>query len=330
MGAITLHRNARTTPAIREEIRNRKDLSYRALAKEYGVSLCTIAKWKNRDDTGDRSHARHNLLSSLSAVEEEIVGELRTKVGLSIDDITEVMNRFINPGLTRSAIYRAMKRLKVTGSTVVKSGEVPGKFDEVRSPGFIHMDVKYLTKLDGKRSYLYVAIDRLTRYVFADILYDLEPSTSADFVKRFIDFFPHKVTKIITDNGFEWTDRCSGSVKEKATGNHPVDIVCAEHEIKHKLTRIRRPQTNGMVERFNRRVNEAIGQKAKIDTNGGKNSFHSHEERNAFVMQFVDNYNKTRLRCINYNAPIILLYNNHTKDNTKAGIQIHKKFAELR
>ncbi len=114
------------------------------------------------------------------------------------------------------------------------------------------------------------------------------------------------------------TDRCSGSIKEKATGNHPVDIVCKERSISHKLTRIRRPQTNGMVERFNRRVNEAIAQKQKISDNSGRNSFHSHDERNKFLMQFVENYNHTRLRCINYNAPICLLYDNHAEDNTFA------------
>ena len=70
---------------------------------------------------------------------------------------------------------------------------------------------------------------------------------------------------------------------ERATGNHPVDVVCSNHDITHRLTRIRRPQTNGMVERFNRRVNEAISTKQKTSNNGGRNSFYSHEERNEFI-----------------------------------------------
>ena len=125
--------------------------------------------------------------------------------------------------------------------------------------------------------------------------------------------------KIVTDNGFEWTDRCTGFIKKKATGKHPVDLVCKEYKIKHSLTRIRRPQTNGMVERFNRRVNEAISRKEKICTNSGRNSFYSHEERNEFIKNFIDGYNRTRLRCLNYNAPILLLYSNHPEDNTYGG-----------
>lgn len=44
-------------------------------------------KWKKRDNT-DISHARKKLLSSVS--EEEIIAELRSKLGLSVDNITEV------------------------------------------------------------------------------------------------------------------------------------------------------------------------------------------------------------------------------------------------
>lgn len=316
---VNLHKNARTTPAIRKEIQASK-LSYRQLSRKYGVSLYTILKWKKRGDVNDKSSARHNNLSSLSTTEEEIVVELRTKLCLSVDDITEVMNRCINPGLSRSAIYRAMRRCGVAERRQEAGEAKPQRFEEVREPGYIHMDVKYLTKLDGKRSYLYVAIDRLTRYVYAEILYDLEPKTAASFVEKFLQFFPYPIIQILTDNGFEWTDRCAGYVKEKATGNHPVDIVCTKFNVKHKLTKIRRPQTNGMVERFNRRVNEAIARKDKISKNSARNSFNSHQERNEFILKFVDNYNKTRLRCLNYNAPYALLYNNHAEHNTYAGM----------
>jgi hypothetical protein len=79
-----------------------------------------------------------------------------------------------------------------------------------------------------------------------------------------------------------------------------------------------------MVERFNRRINEAIQRKAKIQANSGQNSFHNHEERNEFMLRFVDNYNKTRLRCLDYHSPSQKLHN-HTKDNTKGGGRNRKR-----
>lgn len=72
--------------------------------------------------------------------------------------------------------------------------------------------------------------------IYAEVLNDLEPKTAADFVDRLAKFFPHRF-KIITDSGFEWTDRCPGCVKDKTTGNHPVDLVCKQHNIKHTLLR---------------------------------------------------------------------------------------------
>ena len=154
------------------------------------------------------------------------------------------------------------------------------------------------------------------------MLYNLEPNTSAGFVERFTKHFPYKIKKIVTDNGFEWTDRCSGGVKSRPSGTHPVDQVCEKVEIRHVLTRIRRPQTNGMVERFNRRVNQAIAQKGKITDNSGRNTFHSHAERNRYIMNFVEAYNRTALQCLNYRAPCSILLDNHTEGNTFAGMTI--------
>lgn len=59
------------------------------------------------------------------------------------------------------------------------------------------MDVKYLPKLEGTRSYLYVAIDRMTRYVYAEVLYALEPKTAAGFASRFIKHFPYQIKKLL-------------------------------------------------------------------------------------------------------------------------------------
>lgn len=48
--------------------------------------------------------------------------------------------------------------------------------------------------------------------------------------------------------------------------------------------------------------------------NEGKNKFLSHAERNAFLMDVVFKYNRTRLRCLDYHAPAELLAN-HPGDN---------------
>ena len=146
--------------------------------------------------------------------------------------------------------------------------------------------------------------------LFIEILYYLKDKTPSLLIERFMHNFKCLILRILTDNGFEWSDRCTREIKEKSTGLHPVDILCRKHNIKHVLTKIRRPQTNGMVERFNRRINEAINMKTKVSRNC---SFSSHDERNSFINDFVFNYNRTRLICLKYNSQIEILNDNLTE-----------------
>ena len=118
----------------------------------------------------------------------------------------------------------------------------------------------------------------------------------------------------------ELTDRFAAGVDRRPSGRHPVDRVCAGRGIEHKLTRPFRPQTNGMVERFNRRIADAIRQRDAALRNGGKNKFNTHAERDAFIGKFVYSYNRTRLRCLDYKAPIEAL-DNLTEHYTKAGVR---------
>jgi len=81
-----------------------------------------------------------------------------------------------------------------------------------------------------------------------------------------------------------------------------------------------------MVERFNRRVNQAIAQRGKIADNSDRNTFHSHPEGNTYIMNFVEAYNRTALQCLNYRAPCSVLFENLTEGNTKARIQLKSLF----
>jgi len=50
---LKLHKNARTTPSIRKEIPSSGE-SIAILAKKYGLSRKTVAKWKNRVSVEDK------------------------------------------------------------------------------------------------------------------------------------------------------------------------------------------------------------------------------------------------------------------------------------
>lgn len=318
---IKLHALAKTTPAVRQYIQD-SDKSINALAKELHLSPATVHKWRHSKTIYDGSHVRHNLSTNMTTEEEQLIVELRTQLGLSLDDITEVMKRCVRETLSRSAIHRCMVRRNVNKRAKANSLPPSMKFEQTTC-GFIHIDLKVLTRLDRKPSYVFVAIDRATRYVVAEIIYKRDAQTINSCLKRFLKSFPHPVHTILTDNDGAFTDRFAVFKKSKKanlpTGLHPFDVTCQEHDIEHRLIRPGHPQTNGMVERFNRRISEALRQREYIRRNSGKNKFSSHEERNEFIYLFVENYNKTRLRCLGYKAPEEELHN-QTGHNTFAGM----------
>ena len=73
---IALHKNARTTPAVRAEIAA-SDETASVLAQRFGITEQTVYKWKKRDVFADRSHTAHRLQTVLTPAQETVVVHLR-------------------------------------------------------------------------------------------------------------------------------------------------------------------------------------------------------------------------------------------------------------
>ena len=315
---MKLHANAATTPRMRAYIQQ-SGAAAAELARELGINETTVRRWKARRDTADRSSTPHALATAFSPEEEAIAVELRVQVGLSLDDALEVMRRCLRPDISRSALHRCWARHGVSAPPV-RPSERAGRFDP-EPFGYVHVDLKHLPRLGGRRAYAFVAVERTTRFAHVEIIAERSAETVAACLRRFLDAFGHPVHTILTDNGSEFTDRFGDArwrTRERGTGRHPFDRLCAERRIVHKLTRPYRPQTNGMVERFNRRLAEAVDLPPD-QRRLGKNRFHTPAERDAFLTAFVNNYNRTRLRCLAYKAPAEALAN-LTGHNTFAGM----------
>ena len=322
---LKLHANAATTPKTRAYIQA-STASVCELVAELGISRKTVQRWRGRTTTDDRTSRPKRIATSLSPLEEELVRELRTRLDLPLDDIVEVMRRCLKPDLSRSATHRCLQRHGISNRP--KSPKPPvGSFEEAPI-GFVHIDLKHLPALQRRKSYAFVAIDRATRYVYLEIHPRRDADTAAGFLKRFLAHFPHRVHTILTDNGSEFTDRFAVDMKDKPhnrpSGRHPFDRLCAKRKIDHRLTRPYRPQTNGLAERFNRRIAEAIGREPKRGI--AHRRFASHADRDAFLYRFVHDYNITRLKCLGYLAPSQAL-NNPPGPNTFAGANGEGLFA---
>jgi len=252
------------TPRTRGEI-HRSSASIRELAKRYNIGLLTARKWKKRTDFQDRSHCPKQLSTTLTPAQEILVVEVRKLLLLPLDDLLSITREFINPAVSRSGMDRCLRRFGVSNLRALQpkiEGEAtPKKTFKDYEPGFLHIDIKYLPQMpdEAKRRYLFVAIDRATRWVYLHIYEDQTEVSSVDFLRRVKQAAPMKIVKFLTDNGSQFTDRFT-SQKKESTGKHLFDLECVALGIEHRLCPPRHPQTNGMVERFNGRISELTQQ----------------------------------------------------------------------
>ncbi|RXZ44528.1 hypothetical protein [Crenobacter cavernae] len=106
---VRLHRQARTTPAIRAEIQAATG-THVELAARYHVSASTIAKWCRRQSVDDRSHTAHRLQTTLTPAQERIAVELRKLLKLGLDDLLVVVREFLNPAVSRAGLGHCLAR----------------------------------------------------------------------------------------------------------------------------------------------------------------------------------------------------------------------------
>jgi transposase InsO family protein len=281
---IALHKNARTTPAVRAEIAASSDTAA-VLAQRYGITEQTVYKWKKRSVFGDRSHTAHRLQTVLTPAQEAIVVELRRTLLLPLDDLLAVTREFICDKVSRSGLDRCLRRHGVGNLNALKPKEPaqPHKAFKSYEPGFLHMDVKYLPQMadETARRYLFVAIDRATRWVFVAIKANKSAASARAFLNALHTACPITITRLLTDNGKEFTDRLFASREREPSGKHEFDRLCQALGIEHRLTKPRTPQTNGMVERFNGRIADVLK----------THRFNSREDMEQTLLRYVALYN---------------------------------------
>lgn len=278
----TYHSNSTTNIRLRSEI-NKSNLSYRVLSSKYGVSENTIGKWKRRIEFEDKSSKPNTIKYALSDIEMLIAVELRTLTWWSLDEIAEAVD-LVSPEKIRSAVYRTFVREGV--NTVPKKEKEKAKKFKEYDPGYLHIDVTYLPKINGVKYYLFVAIDRATRTLYFKV-YDAKTGSNAeDFLNECIAFFPVYITHTLTDNGLEFTNRLLKSKKgEPCKKKSKFDQVCEKNEIDHRCTKPFTPKTNGMVEKANDIIkNQTVK----------KTTYSSLEEMNIDLMNFLVLYNLYR------------------------------------
>jgi transposase InsO family protein len=285
-----IHANARTTPAVRAEIARSSEPSG-VLAKRYGVSTETIRKWRKRgpDDCQDRSARPHKLPWKASEEERAIVCALRRATGFPLDDLTFVVTHFL-PHLNRDAVYRILKAEGLGRLPLADRARRSHSSFKEYDLGFVHVDVKHLPKLrtangESRKRYLYVAIDRASRFVHLAVKDDETAPSAVAFLTEAVQAFPFQVTHVLTDGGSCFTAAA-------------FEAACRTLGVEHRKTRPYTPKTNGMVERFNGRIqSEVLGITVA-----------SHGDLETLLEGFNQAYNARRQRVLKGRSPEVVVH----------------------
>lgn len=277
--AQVYHSNAKTNQHSRGMIQQ-SQLNRQELSAMYGVHVNTVAKWQDRDTTEDKSSRPHTIHRALTPLEQEVIAVVRKLTWMPLDDLVDTVGSSIKEA-NRSNVYRTLKARGI--STLPKEERAKAKHFKEYEPGFLHIDVTYLPKLEGKKHYLFVAIDRATRLLYYKVYDRKTAANAAAFLQECLAWFPFYVQYILTDNGLEFTDRFVRG-KNNVSGNHLFDKACANETIEHRLTAPATPRTNGMVERANGTIKTGTIKTTEYDTITALE-----EDLNRFLLYYIFN-----------------------------------------
>ena len=200
MGQV-LHGSATTTHGVRAAIQRSK-ASIQELSRRYSINPKTVVKWRKRGFVEDAPMGPKERRSTvLSAEEEALAVAFRKHTLLALDDCLYALQATI-PHLTRSSLHRLFQRHGISRLPSVE-GDKPKKRFKTYPIGYVHIDIAEVRTKDGKL-YMFVAIDRVSKFAFAELHERATRRTAADFLRRLIDAVPYKIHTLLTDNVLCW------------------------------------------------------------------------------------------------------------------------------
>ena len=130
---------------------------------------------------------------------------------------------------------------------------------------------------------LFVAVDRTSKFVFAQLQATADRPTACAFLEALIAACPYDLKIVLTDNGIQFAELPKNRHGPTARWRvNRFDQICRVHDIEHRLTKPNHPWTNGQVERMNRTLKEATVKRFHYQT---------HDELKAHLAIFLAAYN---------------------------------------
>jgi hypothetical protein len=176
--------------------------------------------------------AKNHRSSLLTLRDEAIILAYRWRTRLSLDDL-HVRLRCLMPELSRSALYRCLKRrgLSKIGPTArcrpMKSAGVAGAYVfEITAT-----EVALPSGLFGSAYHVFLAVEENTKQVYAQVA-NPTPENAAAFLTHLVAESPPKILTVKTDISPTFADRRTTLDQDMAGFSpHPFTVVCRANRI---------------------------------------------------------------------------------------------------
>lgn len=273
------------------------------ICRRYKVSKASLMRWNKRFDGTkesllDRSH-RPLTPHKMAHTEQELTWIkhcIRRNPKATLIEIFYKLKT--NKGYDRHpcSLFRILRKLEFFKAPKAKQKTyVPKPYHTPTELGIKwQMDVKYVPthcyigKLPDK-FYQYTVIDEASRERFIFPFKEQSSHSTVQFVKLAIKHFEYKPKMIQTDNGFEFTHF------KETKQVHPLDLLCQELGIEHKLIRPRTPRHNGKVERSHRNDNRRFYQHL---------TFYSYDDLMKQMKTYLYHSNRLPMQTLGWKSPI--------------------------
>ena len=223
--------------------------SMRKVARHIGVEPSTISRWCKKDPTGGwreipTESSRPD--TSPNALSENIVSAIITKRSGRRRCGQVIHQELLRDGIkvSLSSVQRTLDRCHLLKKrSPWKRPHDPTPRPEIAHAGaLIQTDTVHIMAPNGTKIYIYTLIDLYSRWTYAEAVERINAKASVRFIEHAGARAPFRFEMIQTDHGSEFSTWFTHSLWRMG--------------MKHRHTRVRQPNDNAHVERFNRTLQE--------------------------------------------------------------------------
>jgi transposase InsO family protein len=240
-------------PKLRMEavMRVRGGASIRQVARYYGYEPSTVKRWVDRAER-DSLHGANTIITESSRphhhpkeLDERIVArivELRHNTRRGAEFIHVLLARE-GTTVSLSSVKRTLSRHGLTKYSKWKKWHQSTPRPRPEAPGLlVEADTVHVGRKDGTELYIYTLIDVNSRWAYALPDRKISVAGGANFALEAQRAAPFVFETVQTDHGPEFSKWFTKKL--------------SEHTIEHRHTRVRKPNDNAHIERFNRTIQD--------------------------------------------------------------------------